>query len=119
METGVKYLLVQGKAIVDIADSPSALLYSAVDDKLGFKVIIGCINEFNQAEIVGIIANIGELKDSPSWRICSAVDGNTVIKARKSPIGLVRDRLGMMFRYGYFYDLCRLPVQVTISPEMR
>jgi hypothetical protein len=116
MVSDAQFLLIQD-GVVDVSDNPATLTYSFIDAFAGFKVAIGCVNEFDQHEIIGIVADVSPVAGCNTWRVSSAQDGyNRLVGAAGSPASHVRVRLGVMYENGDFADLCRLPQPVTVMP---
>lgn len=111
-----QFLLIQD-GIVDCAECPANLAFSFIDAWIGFKVAVGCINEFGEHEIVGIVADVSRVIGCNTWRVSSSQDGyRRLIGATGSPASFVRARLDVMYRNGDFADLCQLPPAVLIMP---
>jgi hypothetical protein len=111
----VRFILIQ-EGIVDIANSPAALAFSFLDVFAPFKVAIGCVNEFNKAEIVGIVAEGRPTESCNVWYISSELDGlNRMVGITGRMSDFVRGRLCNYYQSGKFSDLCNLPQMVTIN----
>jgi len=111
-----QFLLIQN-GVVDCSENPGNLAYSFVDAFAGFQVAVGCVNEFGEREIVGIVADVVPVSGCNTWRISSHQDGyNRLIGAAGSPAAHVRVRLGVLYKNGYFVDLCNLPQPVMVMP---
>ena len=119
METSkIRFLLIQ-EEVVDVSVRPDTLAYYFIDTESDFEVAIGCINEFDKPEIVGIIGEVRPMKGCAVWRISSRLDGyNRMIGITGTMATLLHTRLGTMFRQTRFTDLCNLPLPVTIRGEM-
>jgi len=112
-----QFLLIQD-GIIDCAECPANLAFSFIDAWIGFKVAVGCINEFGEHEIVGIVADVSRVIDCNTWRVSSSQDGyRRLIGATGSPASFVRTRLDTMHRNGDFADLCQLPPAVLVTPN--
>jgi hypothetical protein len=111
-----QFLLIQD-GVVDYSENPGNLAYSFVDAFAGFQVAIGCVNEFGEREIIGIVADVAPVSGCNTWRVSSYQDGyNRLVGATGSPAAHVRVRLGVLYENGYFADLCNLPQPVTVMP---
>lgn len=116
MVSDVQFLLIQD-GLVDHSDRPDNLMFSLVDPYAGFKVVVGCVNEFKEREVVGAVAEVAPVEGCNTWRVSSIMDGyNRLVGAAGSPASFVRVRLGVMYQNGDFEDLCRLPSPVTVLP---
>ena len=117
--TNRTFLLIQGGVIASDRD-PYCLIRkagSSYDIFAGFKIFIGCVNEFGVREIVGIVAEVLPLKGCKTWRITSKIDGyNRLVGPTGAPAELVASRLGGAMGRGDFDDLANLPAPVRIVP---
>jgi len=111
------FILIQHGEIIDVAGSPTALLFSAIDALEGFQVAVGCVNEYCQREIVGLVADVAPVGDCAHWYVSSEQDnGASPIGTWGHPESLVRVRLATQLRAGRFDDLANLPPPVCIAP---
>ena len=114
----VRFLLIQG-GIVDVSNRPDNLNYDVIDDTAGFKVAIGCVNEFGEEEIIGIMAVATPTPDCRRWIVSSHVDGyDRMVGCTGRMADYVKGRLCSYYRNDMFSDLCQLPQPVTIRGEV-
>jgi hypothetical protein len=109
------FLLIQD-GIKDAADNPSDLRYSRIDPDHDFQVAVGCVNEFGEREIVGVIARAQPVEGCHSWRISSEIDGySRLIGRRNCMSSVVKGRLHTFYRMGLFSDILQLPKAMVVS----
>ena len=113
----VRFLLIQGK-VLDAWHHPNNLGYQALDDTEPFKVAIGCVNEFGEQEIIGIVAVATPMPDCARWVVSSEMDGyDRMVGCTGRMADYVKDRLYSYYRNDMFSDLCKLPQPITIRGE--
>lgn len=117
--TNKTFLLIQGGIIASDND-PYCLIRKAAplyDIFAGFKVAVGCVNEFGAREVIGVVADVQPLRGARTWFITSKQDGyNRHVGSTGSPDVLVANRLTVMLDDGDFDDLVNLPAPVQIQP---
>ena len=111
------FLLIKD-GVVASATTPADLFRAYLPDfdvLDGFKVAIGCTNEFGEREIVGIVADVAPLVGCVTWYITSYQDGYyRHIGATGAPDILVSNRLHSLYEAGDYDDLVNLPQAVRI-----
>jgi hypothetical protein len=115
------FLLIQGGEVIDHADRPCRLIGSYVWSDEHWLVAAGCINEFGEREIVGIVAKVCPILSSMhSIRITSEMDGDFVLIDNYPTIhDIVVGRLDSMYCRGRFRDLANLPQPIIVTPVRR
>jgi hypothetical protein len=114
----VQFLLIQGE-VVDASVRPDNLNYDVIDDTAAFKVAIGCVNEFGEQEIIGIVAVATPTPDCRRWMVSSHMDGyDRMVGCTDRMADYVKRRLSAYYRADMFSDLCQLPQPVTIRGEV-
>lgn len=114
--TFAHFILIQNDQVLDHADDPMQLSTTSFDEYAGFKIAVGCLNNWSDCEIIGIAADVAPLP-STAWRISSNQDGmRRLINSATNPLWLVLERLRVMFDQGWFDDLHHLPTPVIITP---
>lgn len=110
------FVLIQDNKVLDKAITPNFLRIDKLDAYAGFKIAIGCINEWGEREIAGVVADVGLLSGAKTWRISSPTDGlYRLIGAAMNPAELVTNRLGVLQGSGEFSDLDNLPMRVVLT----
>ena len=113
----VRFLLIQ-EGIVDCAPRPDTLAYAYIDDTSDFQVAIGCVNEHDEREIIGIVAEAHPVEGAKTWRVSSELDGcNRMVGIAGLMKDFVKKRLRVYWHKGRFSDLCQLPQPVLIRGE--
>jgi hypothetical protein len=109
------FVLLQEGEIVDRAATPSFLHFDRVNEKKGFQVAVGRINDSGKREIVGVVANSIPRYGYSALRISSEIDDhNRLVGAALSPAEMIRQRLSVYWRKGRFDDLGQLPQTVVV-----
>lgn len=111
------FLLVQGDTVLGVCDRPTKLPFGVVDLTKAWKVMVGTVNEFGEAEIVGVAAEAypDAAEKKSCWRITSPIDGNgRLIGSAGTMSGIIRNRLGVLYGNGCFEDVLALPPRVTV-----
>ena len=115
------FLLVQGNTVLGVCDQPTKLPFGVVDLTKPWKVVVGTVNEFGDAEVVSVVAeaypDTNEKKSC--WRITSPIDGNNrLIGSAGSMSSIIRNRLGVLYGDGCFEDvLASLPRVIVWSVD--
>jgi hypothetical protein len=113
----VRFLLIQGE-VLDAWHNPDNLGYQVLDDTKPFKVAIGCVNEFGEQEIIGIVAVATPTPDCKRWIVSSHMDGyDRMVGCTDRMADYVKSRLRSYYRSSMFSDLCQLPQPITIRGE--
>jgi hypothetical protein len=111
-----QFVLVQNNRVLAVSEYLACLPWSLINPLVDWKLALGTVNEFNEAEIVGVVAEAYPTVYEDSWLISSPVDrANTLItiQRRASLLGLVMGRLDRIYPGGvYEGDLCNLPQAV-------
>ena len=114
----VQFLLIQGE-VLDAWQDPCNLGYQVLDDTKPFKVAIGCVNEFGEQEIIGIVAVATPMPDCRRWIVSSHLDGyDRMVGCTDRMADYVKRRLSAYYRADMFSDLCNLPQPITIRGEV-
>lgn len=114
-----QFVLVQNDHVLAVSEYLTYVPWGLIDQQVDWKLAIGTINEFNMAEIVGIVAEVYPAVDEDSWLISSPVDKpNTLLQIQSrrlaTLLGLVIGRLDRIYLGGvYEGDLCNLPQAVV------
>ncbi len=109
------FLLIQGGTVLDGTATPSFLHYNRVNDRKGFQVAVGCVNEFGKKEILGVVANSIPKPGSTYLRLSSEIDNaNRRGVSLLSPAEIIRQRLYIYWQKGRFDDLCQLPQTIVV-----
>jgi hypothetical protein len=112
------FLLIQGD-VLDTWHNPGDLGYQVLDDTVPFKVAIGCVNEFSEQEIVGIVAVATPMPNCRRWIVSSYMDFyDREVGCTGRMADYIRDRLRSYYRNDMFSDLCNLPQPITIRGEV-
>lgn len=115
----LQFLLTQGDKVLGHADRPEQLSLADLDQYAGFKIALG-YNGADGREIIGIVADVAPLSGCTTWRISSVQDGlHRLINSSGCPARLVRRRLRVMFKQGWFDNLHQLPLPVVITAGER
>ena len=113
-----RFLLVQGDKVFGVAERPTQLPFMDVVLSKPWKVMIGTINEFGQAEIIGTAAEAYPDTD-PSrncWRISSPLDGyGRLVGSAGTMTSIICDRLRVLYGNGCYDDVLKLPPHITIQ----
>jgi hypothetical protein len=110
------FILIQNDKVLSTAITPTFLRIEKLDAYAGFKIAIGCINDWGEREIVGIAASVAPLSGAKAWRVSSYQDGMyRLINTAICPGTFVIRRLGAMQGAGQFIDLTDLPEQVVLT----
>lgn len=114
-----QFVLVQNDSVLAVSEYLACVPWNLIDQQVDWKLAIGTVNEFNEAEIVGMVAEAYPTIDADSWLISSPIDKpNTLITSRwlASMLSLVQNRLSRIYRGGvYDGDLCNLPQAVVVQ----
>lgn len=114
-----QFVLVQNDRVLAVSEYLACVPWSLIDQQVDWKLAIGTINEFNMAEIVGIVAEAYPAIDEDSWLISSPIDKpNTLFTITQitSMLSIVQSRLSQIYCGGvYEGDLCNLPQAIVIQ----
>lgn len=109
------FLLVQGDTVLGVCDRPSKLPFGVVDLTKPWKVVVGTVNEFGKAEVVGVVAEAYPDEKKSCWRLTSPIDGDSrLIGVVGTMAGIICNRLRVLYDNDCFDDVLTLPPCVTI-----
>ena len=110
-----RFVLIQDD-VLGVSEYLSCLPWGLIDEERVWRMAMGTINEFNEHEIVGIVAEAYPTFYEDTWIISSPFDKpQTVVPIQPLATmpGLIRGRLDRIYRGGvYEGDLCNLPQSV-------
>lgn len=110
-----QFVLVQDDVLC-VTEYLSDMPWHCLDEDRDWQLLMGIINEFGKPEIIGTVVEIYPAPNKPCWRISSPLDGKyRLVGATGTLVGLVIDRLRVMFRGGvYTGDLLNLPETIVV-----
>lgn len=116
-----RFLLIQDNKVIETAPTIRSLKCLDMREFRGWKVAVGCINEFDQPEIVGIVAEVYPIEITVNtYRISSETDGYARLIGRHyGPWYTVWLRLETLEYNGRFNDLANLPQPVILMPDRK
>lgn len=111
------YLLIQGGRVVDNCSAFRCLRLYDIDSHAGFKIAVGCKNEWGEKEVIGVIVDVASLAGCKIWSVTPVTHGCSpyTIHTNDTPGDFVRHRLSLMIGGGHL-DLANLPPTLTIKP---
>ena len=111
-----RFLLVQGDKVFGVAEQPTHLPFRDIALSKPWKIMIGTINEFRQAEIIGTAAEAYPDSSRNCWRLTSPLDGDgRLVGITGSMAGIICDRLHVLYDNNCYDDILKLPPPVIVQ----
>lgn len=113
-----QFVLVQNDCVLAVSEYLACVPWGLIDQHVEWKLAMGTVNEFNEAEIIGMVAEAYPAFNADSWLISSPVDKPNTLRTITqivSMLSLVQSRLSRIYHGGvYEGDLCNLPQAVVV-----
>jgi len=111
-----QFLLIQNDNVLGVSPTPKNLPYKILNQAQTWLIVIGTVNEFDQPEVVGTVAEAYPRHGKPCYRVSSPLDGNgRLVGSAMSIIGLITERLRVLYGNGCYQDLCQLPPAIVVT----